>query len=289
MMSSSWYPSEQYRKVAKANLLAYAKNAERYDRMETCVVSYRCQLMLERDIDAILRMLHSSIGKGIYALDACGGSGNVALKLLDRGVKVMLCDISPELIEIFESKCRNRGFFAESICREIGYFLSTTEKRFDLIVFSSALHHIEDYISVLQLASARLSPGGMIYTVFDGVERGFLARSVLKADYIVFKALHHSSDIFPALIRRFKKMKSELSSSTSREMSNLTEENIGVLAEYRALRGIDDFVLVDKMQQQGLTIIWQKRYPDARYALFRFFLRTFRISTSFKLLMACER
>ncbi len=51
-MSSSWYPSEQYHKVAKANLVVYAKNAERYDRMETCVVSHRCQLMLEKDIDA---------------------------------------------------------------------------------------------------------------------------------------------------------------------------------------------------------------------------------------------
>jgi len=289
MMSSSWYPSEQYQKVAKANLLAYAKNAESYDRMETCVVSHRCQLMLERDIDEILHMLHSSIDKDIYALDACGGSGNVALKLLERGVKVVLCDISLELIEIFKSKCRDRGLSAEPICHEIGYFLSTTDKKFDLIIFSSALHHIEDYISVLQLASARLSPGGMIYTVFDGVKRGFLARVVLRADYMVFKALHHPSDMFPALIRRLKKMKSELSSSTSKEISNLTEENIGMLAEYRALRGIDDFVLVDKMQQQGLTIIWHKRYPDARYALFRFFLRFLRISTSFKLLMACER
>lgn len=288
-MSSLWYPSKQYQKVAKANLLAYAKNAERYDRMETCVVYYRCQLMLERDIDEILYMLHSSIGKDIYALDACGGSGNVALKLLDKGVKVVLCDISPELIEIFESKYRDRGFSAESICQEIGYFLSTTDKTFDLIVFSSALHHIEDYIGVLQLASARLTPGGMIYTVFDGVKRGFLARLVPRADYIVFKVLHHPSDIFPAFIKRFKKMKSKLSSSTSKEISNLTEESIGMLAEYHALRGIDDFVLVDKMHKQGLAIIWHKRYPDVRCALFRFFLRFLRISTSFKLLMACKR
>jgi ubiquinone/menaquinone biosynthesis C-methylase UbiE len=243
--------------------------------------------MLKRDIDEIIQMLRRSRGDNdIYALDACGGSGNVALKLLERGIKVVLCDISPELINIFKSKCRERGLSAESVCGEIGSFLSSTDRRFDLIVFSSALHHIEDYISVLQLSASRLNQGGMIYTVFDGTKRGFLSYPIITTDYLVFEILNRPDNILTGLSRKLRRMRSgHLSDAASKEKLGLTRENIGVLAEYYASSGIDDFALVKRMSRRGLEVIWHKRHSDARYAFFRFVLRLLRCPTSFKLLL----
>jgi ubiquinone/menaquinone biosynthesis C-methylase UbiE len=286
-MNSPWNPSVQYQKVVEANIRTYAEIAEQYDKIETCVVSRRCQAMLESDIDEILQMLRCSDGrKNIYALDACGGAGNVALKLLERDVKVVLCDVSRELIKIFKSKCIERGFSAEAFCEEIGSFLSSTDRSFDLIVFSSALHHIEDYTSVLQLSASRLNKGGMIYTVFDGIRRGFPSYPIIMADYLVFEILNRPNSILPGLSRKLRRMKSgNMSDSASKEKLELTKENVGVLAEYYASSGIDDFALVNKISQHGLKIIWHKRYPDARYAFFRFVLRLLRCHTSFKLLL----
>jgi S-adenosylmethionine-dependent methyltransferase len=129
--------------------------------------------MLQNDLDAILARMSES-GHKLHALDACGGSGNASLKLLKRNVNVTLCDISPELIEIFKKKCLKQGYTKYStVCQEIGEYLSKTRQRFDLIVFSSALHHIEDYASILQLSAKRLKPKGFIYTVFDPIKWKF--------------------------------------------------------------------------------------------------------------------
>jgi 2-polyprenyl-3-methyl-5-hydroxy-6-metoxy-1,4-benzoquinol methylase len=286
-VDSPWDPSAQYQKVVEANIRTYAEIAEQYDRIGTCVVSRRCQAMLEEDIDKILQMLCcSGDRKDIYALDACGGSGNIALKLLDRGVKVVLCDVSPDLIKIFASKCKQRGYSAEIVRQEIGSFLSSTERTFDLIVFSSALHHIEDYTGVLLLSQSRLNKGGMIYTVFDGTKRGFLTYWIMTADYIVFAVLNRPGKIIPSIIKKFKRIKSgHLSDSNAKDRLGLTWENIGLLAEYYASSGIDDFALVDRMSQHGLEVIWHERYPDARYAFFRLILRLLGRPTSFKLLL----
>jgi len=286
-MNSPWNPSAQYQKIVEANVRTYAEIAEQYDRIETCVVSRRCQTMLEEDIDEILQMLRRSGScKDIYALDACGGSGNIALKLLTRYVRVVLCDVSPELIKAFDCKCKERGFEAETVCQEIGSFLSSTEKRFDLIVFSSALHHIEDYTGVLLLSKNRLNKGGVIYTVFDGTKRGLLSYLIMTADYLVFEILNRPSKIISGIFKKIKRVKAgHMSDLNSKEKLELTWENTGVLAEYYASSGIDDITLVNRLSQQGLEVIWHKRYPDARYTFFRLILRLFGRLTSFKLLL----
>ena len=65
----------------------------------------------------------------------------------------------------------------------------------------------------------------------------------------------------------------------------LTQENVGVLAEYHALSGIDDFALVESMKRDGLDIVQHTRYADAIYGFFRLILSLLRRPTSFKLLL----
>jgi hypothetical protein len=106
----------------------------------TCVTDQEGQKILERDIDRVLEATGKQPSQ-IRALDACGGSGNISLKLLRRGVNVTLADISSELQGIFEKKCAEHGYEPTVVCSEIGRFIASGSEPFDLIVFSSALHH----------------------------------------------------------------------------------------------------------------------------------------------------
>lgn len=281
----NWTPSERYRQVAAANRAHYAAHALRYEETETCVVSPQKQEMLERDLEAIVTMLRAKGNRRLVALDACGGSGNVAVKLLARGVDVVLCDISAELIELFESKCRNLGLSSyDTACEDVATFLAESQQQFDLVVFSSALHHLEDYSAVLQLVIPCLKHGGYLYTVFDPANRTFPARLLLWADYICFKIVHHPADLVPALGRKWRRLINRRPASQGD-----WECDPEMLVEYHTQKGIDDHALVEALTEEGLVLVWHERYADARYMVLRLILRLFGCKTTFKALLTRKR
>ena len=271
-----WKSSAQYQRVVEANKKSYREFANIYDKTETCVVSKRLQMMLQKDLDAILARINKP-GQQIHALDACGGSGNVSLKLLNRNVNVTLCDISPELIEIFKEKCSKQGFTTYSaVCQEIGEYLSKTERRFDLIVFSSALHHIEDYASILQLSAKRLNPKGFIYTVFDHVEWKFPTFQIIWIDWLLYAVATYPKDLISSAAKKLTK-------KINRE--SFSETELGNLTEYHVRHGINDYSLVAFLRKIGLEVVVHQRYFDARHKLFRILLYAIRRYTGFKLLL----
>jgi len=221
---------------------------------------------------------HSSI----KALDACGGSGNAALKVLELGMEAWLCDQSQNLINIFEKKCSKKGYECHFILSEIGQYLATTNDSYDLIVFSSALHHLEDYESVLRLALKRLNNNGMIFSSFDPIKWRFPAKQIVKIEYIVFKLLNDFGDFFPAAYRRIRKV---FSSRQEKENRAVKEDNLGELAEFHVDQGIDDDRLVVQLKLHGAEIIWHKKLCKSRYRFFEILLSVLGCKTNFKLLL----
>lgn len=281
-----WNPSSQYRKVAEANRQYYAKTAHMYEATETCVTSPRSQQMLEQDIDEIIRLINKPPAM-IRALDACGGSGNVSLKLLHRQISVTTCDISPDLLTIFRGKCSAHGLSPQIVCAEIGSFLQTVHDTYDLIIFSSALHHLEDITGVLTLAHGRLRPGGLLYTVFDPTTPHIaFTRKMLWIDYIAFKLLKQTNDLGPSITRRLQRTFGRSSAHLADKTHLVIDDaNLGVLAEYHVEQGIDDMALVNELTQIGFEVVWHQRSYGARYALTRSFLNWLRDATAFKLLL----
>lgn len=279
---SSWMPSPEYNKVVEANRRYYAKTAALYDQPECCVTDAHFQSMLTCDLGEILGMLNKPPAS-IRVLDACGGSGNVTAKLLPLGVHVTLCDVSENLIALFYEKVQPDPAQVTTVHSEIGAFLATTDATFDLIVFSSALHHLEDVEGILSLASQRLAPNGLLYTVFDPTPRAdlsLLAAAILRLDYYFFK-LHKQPTDFPnAVLRRLRR-----SVSTGSNSQLVTDDNVGVIAEYHVSSGLDDYALVEQLQQMGLEKVWHNRYADARYRFTRHLLSRMGQVTNFKLLL----
>ena len=102
-----WSPSKAYTNVAEANRCYFSQRAALFEATETPRGAH--QAKLEADIDRVLEVLGKR-PEEIRALDACGGSGNISLMLLRRGIQPTLADISPELLEIFRKKCESNAF-----------------------------------------------------------------------------------------------------------------------------------------------------------------------------------
>jgi 2-polyprenyl-3-methyl-5-hydroxy-6-metoxy-1,4-benzoquinol methylase len=287
---TNWQPSTTYKKIAEANRKFYGNTARQYDGTETCITDPRTQAELEATLDRVLAVLgkrHSEI----LALDACGGSGNISLKLLRRNIKVVLTDISPELQNIFSAKCKQLNLSPETVCSEIADFLSHTKLNFDLIVFSSALHHLENIDDVLTLAFGRLNPNGLLFTVFDPTSREQIStpsRILLRMEYLIFKVFCQTADLPKAVGRRLSRIFSG-SSSDNKSNVNINDATAGMLAEYHIEKGIDDAALVSRMQQVGYEIVWHERFAGARFKWTTRMINRLGDVNSFKLLLRKPR
>jgi len=254
---TDWKPSNEYRRIAEANRRYYAQTADQYERTETHLSDRAMQRSVADNLSEIIRLSGHNPSQ-LQALDACGGSGNIALRLLRQGANVTVADISIDLLRILQSKCDAEGFTPAIICTEIGSFLATCPASYDLITFSSALHHLENIVEVLSMAYTRLRPGGMVYTVLDPIPRAEISgftRGILWADYLGFKAVHQTTDLLPSLGRRLRR-----TLNRSASPHTLDEPYLGILAEYHVARGIDDNALVNQLYAIGYTVVWHKRY-----------------------------
>jgi 2-polyprenyl-3-methyl-5-hydroxy-6-metoxy-1,4-benzoquinol methylase len=284
-------PSKLHQMIVEANRQYYAKTATQYNQTETCVVCPQAQMSLQSDLDQILTLFGDKPLLEIKVLDACGGSGNVSSKLLEKGVDVTICDVSEDLLQIFKSECTAKGWQPQVIRMDILEYLSDETAKYDLIVFSSALHHLQDYQQLLSLAYAHLSSNGLIYTVFDPISRSSisaLGKIIIFSDYLCFKLFSQTKDFPQAIVRRIKRTVDNIirhSPKDFQDHQDINDASLGVLAEYHASKGINDFELIAYMSGLGAQVIWHQRYPDARHKLFRSVLSLLHQKTTFKLLI----
>jgi len=200
---------------------------------------------------------------------------------------VTLADISQEQLDIFQRKDAADRPRAQVFCGEIASFLNDHRGRFDLIVFSSALHHLENYAAVLNLSLDALRPGGLVFTIYDptgadGLKRS--ARLFLRLDYLLFKCLENAADLPAALARRFRRIVTG-AERQGFDQIQISDATVGVLAEYYATRGIDDLRLVENLRAAGFEIVWHKRRASGRYACTRRLVEWTGEKTEFELLL----
>ncbi len=194
---------------------------------------------------------------------------------------------SPELQGIFQAKCRGLGLQPQTVCSEIGDFFAQTEKKFDLIIFSSALHHLENIDEVLALAFGRLNTNGLLFTIFDPTSKqglSIISKILLRTEYYAFKIFCQTSDLPKAVGRRLSRI---LSGSKAADKSHVEINNatVGMLAEYHVDSGIDDVALTHRLQKVGYEVVWHERMAGARFAVTRHILNWWGDVTSFKLLL----
>lgn len=249
--------------VEEANRKYYEKTASTYDLTECCTASKYQQQMMKKDLDKVLNLINKPLNQ-IRVLDACGGTGNAALKLLAHGVKVTLCDISPDLIKIFEQKCVKNNFNNYTVvCTDIASYFASTDQKFDLIVFSSCLHHIENYVSILKTASGHLLENGFIYTTFDPLPdtRKFPTGLLRNVDWWLFMMFYHPKKLI------------------NRKVCDVQLIN---RAEFHAETGINDLLLISSLSEH-LLLIYHNRFIVTRTSFIRWCLKILKKRTTFSL------
>jgi len=280
-------PARSADRVAEANRRYYAATAADYDRCETCLVAPAAQARLADELAELAGWLPPRSHRPL-ALDACGGTGNASLKLLDLGFDVVNVDVSPAMHALLADKlaARSDGARCRLVETPVDAFLAEDRRRFDVIVFSSALHHLHDYTAVLVAAAERLAPGGWIHTCFDPTARSALPpleRAALRLDYLLYKVFVRFDDLPASALRWLRRRLGRGPDAADPDGAAL-----GALAEFHALRGIDDRVLVAELAAKGVSVARHRRIAHARFAPIRRWLERRGAATEFGLLLQRE-
>ena len=269
--------------VAEANRRLCAAYSNHYDeRVITDDSHRRLRALLSTAISTLRSAPHP--GQTIRALDACGGTGNAAFILYEFGCDVTLVDISPEMVLQFEDHCRCEGKQIAAIISDVSTFFEQTDETWDLIVFSSALHHFRYPGTILLSALRRLTDGGLVVTVADPTTniRRMWFRILSLIDRSLY-ALRKDSESFWRTVTT--KLFQSHGSRTDDNSAQLPS-NIGRIAEYHGQIGIDDDALKTNLSSHGYSVLFHKRYSGGYNHVFQVAYRMLRAETSFCMIIS---
>jgi ubiquinone/menaquinone biosynthesis C-methylase UbiE len=267
--------------VISANVAFYKEMASKYDQYESCTKEDFYQRMLEEDLDQMRGQLDTI---GVSCLDCGGGSGNLTLKLLKRGWHVTVVDVSPEMLEISRAKIRAQGYVADFVNDSVEHFLSSSSHDYDVVTFSSVLHHLYSPQDVVKAVARRIKPGGFFYSNFDPVipSSRLLATCFSNFDTILAKILSDRRDFLPGILRRFRKL-----TDATDETHGRVVVSAGDLAEYHARKGLDDRTLANTLSGLGFSVKVE-HYPVGRTKLALWCNRHLQAVRSFKIMARRE-
>lgn len=109
-------------------------------------------------------------------LDLGAGEGSVTMPFLTLGAKVVAIDISQGQLDRLKTRCAGFQDSLEIRCQDINEALRDERDSYDIVVANSLLHHIPDYLSLIQAALGRLNPKGQFFSFQDPLRYSSLGR-----------------------------------------------------------------------------------------------------------------
>lgn len=107
--------------------------------------------------------------KPITALDYGCGSGNLTRHLIELGVNTVSADISKGFLALIENQFSQTGL--SKILELNGKDLSNvSSEQFDMAAIYSVLHHVPDYLHIVEELCRVVKTGGVIYIDHEVVE-----------------------------------------------------------------------------------------------------------------------
>ena len=263
--------------VIDANRKVYTNITATYeDVVFTGDANNRLKFLLSNTIEIL-----KETKQDILALDACGGTGQASFMLNDLGCETHLVDLSSEMIANMKKRCSKNNIKIKTINSEINEFFKNNKIKYDLIVFSSALHHLRLPAKVLILAMESLSKGGILLTISDPTiniqKRSFKILSFLD------RTFNHLliNPLVPFKLM-FEKIYGNFSSKNGKERDQ------GWLSEFHTVYGINDEELIEELVQNKNYILFHKRYTAGYTWFFQKVYKIFKFRTSFLLLVSNE-
>lgn len=202
---------------------------------------------------AVMEVLSKKLGRSIKAVDMCGGAGKAAfiMKQCDPLSEISLVDLSEKMLKVARDRMINENVGDIRLIKTDAFsFLESDEQQYDLIVFSSAIHHFKDPIKLLITAAEKLSPQGCIVTIAEPTT--IIKSTRFKIMTFIFGHKEYKQDVVKSWIKYIMTLGE----------SWPAEDEFADIAEYQTYKGIDDRALSSQLSSAGLNPLVHLRYPS---------------------------
>lgn len=267
-------------RVIEANVAFYREVGDKYDSYEAYLFDPVLQQSLEDDLDKI-GSYFVSLGRAPACLDCGGGTGNLTLKMCKRGWDVTVVDVSDKMMGLLQEKAKAQGYSPALVLSPIEQYVDTTRRSYDVITFSSVLHHLYSYLSVVERSVQRLRPGGIFYSNYDPLSRKYpLCACIFESlETTIAKLLFDPKDVLPGIGRRLRRFVSRNDPSFGRQVTTA-----GDLAEFHVGSGVDDKTILHILRSSGFSVVEHKRFATGRTTFTRSLNNRLRLLESFKII-----
>jgi hypothetical protein len=263
--------------VPEANRRFYKGHAGEYDDVSPVMDDHGIRTRMIDLLDAALAATDIA-PSNIAALDACGGTGNVSMAMHDREITPVLLDVSPDMTAIWAEKARSHGLINPEIYVEpIEDFLRRDTRTWDLVTFSSALHHLDNYLEVLELVRQRLNLGGLVLTVFDPTFTTPRVHRFRRLDWLTWLALNEPRTFGRGLERVIHRL------AVRRPEGD--EDYVGRIAERHAIEGVDEAAVLAGFPPTQYEVLRHDRVYGGWTPVTEWVAQRLRLASNFSLLI----
>lgn len=201
---------------------------------------------------AVLKRLAGQLGRPVKAVDLCGGAGKAAfvIKQCQPDCEVFLVDIADKMLEIASDRARAQSISGIHMVQSDAFSFLQSSEKYDLIVFSSAIHHFKDPLQLISTAAQSLTEAGLIITIADPTVL-IKSRRYRFFQFMLSLSQQRGALLRNCLQRRFR---------PGQDQAAATPPDFD-LAEYQTYTGIDDRSLSSRIRTAGLEAVVHLRYP----------------------------
>lgn len=184
----------------------------------------------------------STSGEAPSVLDIGAGEGSVTLPFLALGARVTAVDISQSQLDNLRAKCEAYSERLEVRCADVCELVDAADCKYDIIVANSFLHHVPDYLSMIECCFKMLAPGGQFFSFQDPLRYDTLGSFTSLFNTFAYLSWRMSrGDIIGGLQRRLR-----------RAGSGASDDNADDMVEYHVLRnGVDHEAIADLAGRLG--------------------------------------
>lgn len=176
-------------------------------------------------------------------LDLGSGEGSTTLQFLKCGAAVTAVDNSQSQMASLRQKCAP---YAEGLTIHFAeadeYLKSALQEKFDIIVASSFLHHVPDYLTMIKRMQTVLKPGGQLFFFQDPLRYdtvGSLSNVFTQVAYVSWRIFQ--GDVIGGTLRKIRRGRGIY-------YADCPSDN----AEYHVARnGVDQHAIIKQLNLDG--------------------------------------
>jgi SAM-dependent methyltransferase len=156
------FDSDEAARLVEFSIRKYRRAHKRYERNHPEIFNPVEQGRLREELERAVGQVRAQSPRRLQALDLGSGSGNVTRHLLDLDLEVIAADVSPDFLREIEMRFGASGRVS-ALCINGQDLREVPSASLDMVCAYSVLHHVPNYLAMVEEACRTLRPGGVLY------------------------------------------------------------------------------------------------------------------------------